>query len=145
MLQNSETQARIRCDCKKVLRLERISFYSVSNSSLDNVRQIIRHVVLALCVLASLIGTVSAQNERATRSTARKSYDEAERLREQQTKESLLQAIEKYQEATNLFHSINDFKSEAYALHNMGFAYASLGENQKALDCYLQSLSLKRM
>ena len=78
------------------------------------------------------------------RAAAEKAFQEGQQLRAQGTAESLRKAIEKYQEAFQLWHDVGDGKQEANALNSTGKVYADLGETQKALDYYNQALRLFR-
>lgn len=74
----------------------------------------------------------------ATRANAQKVFDEGVQLYKQQTKESLLKAIEKLEVALRLWHQISDKKWEAVTLNNIGHIYSDLGEKQKALQWHHQ-------
>lgn len=78
------------------------------------------------------------------RVAAQRVYAEAERVRAQGTKESLLEAIRKYEEAGGLYQAGGDRSGEANTLHLIGFIYASLGDKQKSLDYYQHALALRR-
>lgn len=62
----------------------------------------------------------------------------------QQTAESLRKAIEKYQEALDLWRSVGERTYEAVALNAIGGFYSLLRENQKALDYYNLALAIWR-
>ncbi|HKQ74382.1 MAG TPA: tetratricopeptide repeat protein [Blastocatellia bacterium] len=64
------------------------------------------------------------------------------RLQAQGTAESLRQAIAKYEEARRLYRDLGDTRGEAVMLNNIGLAYHSLGEEQKAIDFFRQALPL---
>jgi tetratricopeptide (TPR) repeat protein len=100
---------------------------------------------LALCALSGAgnpmaIKSVSAQAQDQNRVAAQSKFDEGEALRKQGTAESLRSALKKYEEALPLWRTVNDRAKEAETLYNIGDVYYSLGENQKALDFYNQSL-----
>ncbi|MBW4563803.1 MAG: CHAT domain-containing protein [Mojavia pulchra JT2-VF2] len=97
---------------------------------------------LSLATTPENIGVKIAQNIDST--PAKKVFEQADKLREQGTAESLKQAIEKYQEALQLYRAVGDKVGEATTLKDMGSAYRSLGEYQKALDLFNQSLVLFR-
>ncbi|MFB2924063.1 tetratricopeptide repeat protein [Aerosakkonema funiforme] len=76
---------------------------------------------------------------------ALQSLKEGQQLLLQKTKESLPQAIAKFEEALSIVRSSGNssFKQlEAIALIGIGSAYDSLGEKQKAIDYFNQVLSL---
>ncbi|MBK1990798.1 tetratricopeptide repeat protein [Sphaerospermopsis aphanizomenoides BCCUSP55] len=75
---------------------------------------------------------------------AEKLFQEGMQLYRQRTKESLLQAINKWEEALLLYRAVEDRRSEATTLNNIGLVYDSLGEKQKALEYYNQVLPLDR-
>src|SRR5262245_49109952 len=74
------------------------------------------------------------------RTIARKVFAEGERLRKQETAESLRKAIEKYDEALRHFRVLADYRGEASTLDSIGITYNLLEEKQKALECYNQAL-----
>jgi CHAT domain-containing protein/Tfp pilus assembly protein PilF len=75
---------------------------------------------------------------------ARKALKEAGELKTQGSMESLTQAIEKYQEALLLFHSLGARPIEAAIHATIGETYIVIGELQKALDSFNQALLLLR-
>src|SRR6266436_3166809 len=87
--------------------------------------------------------TTEPQEDRPA--AAEKAFEEGEQLRDQGTAESLRKAIERYQEAFQLWHGVGDDKRAAVSLNYIGFAYDSLGEKRKALDFYNQALPLFRV
>jgi CHAT domain-containing protein/Tfp pilus assembly protein PilF len=80
----------------------------------------------------------------AARGAAQEAFQEGEELRKQGTAESLLKAIEKYEEALKHWRAAGDRAGEAITLNNIGGVYDALGEKQKALDYYSQALPLRR-
>jgi tetratricopeptide (TPR) repeat protein len=88
---------------------------------------------------------VSQQAIAQTRaSAAQAAYNEADRLYKHQTAESLRQAIIKLEEARQLFRAEKNINGEATSLLGIGNVYNALGEKQKALNYYNQSLPLRR-
>jgi CHAT domain-containing protein/Tfp pilus assembly protein PilF len=79
-----------------------------------------------------------------TRAAAERVYQEGMQLYQQGTAEPLRQAIEKLQEALKLYQQVDDKRSEAITLNNIGFVYYSLGENQEALKYFNQALPIRR-
>ncbi|HXI89926.1 MAG TPA: tetratricopeptide repeat protein [Blastocatellia bacterium] len=71
---------------------------------------------------------------------ARRASDEAKRLSDEGSEQSLKAAIAKYEQALQLYRDIGDRGSEGSTLNNVGFVYQSLGDNQKALEYYNQAL-----
>jgi len=80
----------------------------------------------------------------ATVAAARKAIGQAKELQDQGSPESLQKAIEKYQEALLLFHSIGHRPYEAVLHAAIGGLYSVMGDQQKALDSYNQALLLLR-
>jgi CHAT domain-containing protein/tetratricopeptide (TPR) repeat protein len=110
-------------------------------------------LLMGLGCLAGIGGTTIAQPRRvsqqpaaenATASAAQAAYDEAFKLLQAGTAESLRQAMGKFQEAAPLFAAAGDRKSQATCFLGIGRIYDKLGENQKALDYYAQSLQLRQ-
>ncbi|WP_016952409.1 tetratricopeptide repeat protein [Anabaena sp. PCC 7108] len=75
---------------------------------------------------------------------AKKLFQEGRQLYQQGTKESLLQAINKWEEALPLYRAVGDRRGEATTLLGIGSVYSSLGEKQKALAYLNQALALYR-
>lgn len=73
---------------------------------------------------------------------AEKTVAEAEKLRKEWKVQSLLQAINKYEEARKAFGNLDNRREEAYVLNQIGEVYASLGQNPKAVEYYNQALRL---
>jgi CHAT domain-containing protein/Flp pilus assembly protein TadD len=75
---------------------------------------------------------------------AERAFEQAEKLRIQSTKESILQSIQKYDEAIKLWQKINFKLGVALAFNNAGLSYGSIGEHQKSLEYYQKALPLWR-
>ncbi|MCT7961537.1 CHAT domain-containing protein [Laspinema sp. D1] len=71
-------------------------------------------------------------------------YIEGLQLFHQGTAESLLQALQKWEAARQIYNSAGEVKKEAITLVFIGQIYSQLGEKQIALDYYNQSLLLSR-
>jgi CHAT domain-containing protein len=80
----------------------------------------------------------------ATKEDANRLLQERLELYRQGKADLLLQAIKKWEEALSLFRAAGDRKEEATVLNNIGNAYNTLGEKQKALEYYNQALPLHR-
>ncbi|MDJ0647458.1 MAG: tetratricopeptide repeat protein [Xenococcaceae cyanobacterium MO_188.B19] len=76
--------------------------------------------------------------------TAHKLLGEGLKLFNQRTKESLLQAIDKLEQALPLYQALNQSEAEAITLSLLGRVYDSLGDKQQALDKYNQALTIYR-
>src|SRR3569832_2318580 len=93
--------------------------------------------------LTSSIAQQPATSEQdATRAAAERAYQEGVQLFKQGTAESLRQAITKLEEALSLYQALGDKIWEAVTLLGIGRVYSALGEMQKALEYYNQSLPL---
>jgi len=84
-----------------------------------------------------------ATTEDKYRVAAESLFREGEPL-QQGTLEERRKAIEKYQEALELFRKAGDRRVEAVTLINIGEVYSSLGEMQKALEKYNEALPIAR-
>lgn len=78
------------------------------------------------------------------KSTADQLFQEGLELFQQSTKESLLEAIGKWQQALPLYQAAKIPGREALTLLGIGSGYDLLGEKQKALDYYNQALPILR-
>ncbi len=74
--------------------------------------------------------------------TAQKAFTEAKPLRNQRTRSSYRNAIEKYQEALTVWRAANEVQLKAYTLNEMGLIYGDIGEYQKGLDAYSEAHAL---
>jgi CHAT domain-containing protein/Tfp pilus assembly protein PilF len=91
--------------------------------------------------IATMKGSTTSPKD-DKRSTAEKAFQQGQQLRAQGTAESLRRAIEKYQEAFQLWHAAGDGIWEGITLNNIGLVYYGLGEQQKALDYYNRAVPL---
>lgn len=85
-----------------------------------------------------------ATRQDESRVTAERLFSEAELLRDQKSSESLQGALQKYDEALQLFHAIRNRRREAAALDSIGSTHASLGDKGRALDYFARALPLRR-
>ncbi len=74
--------------------------------------------------------------------TAQALFDEARKLRAQQTAASRRAAIEKCQQALPLFEAAGDTYRRALTHMAIGIAYFPLNEYRKALDYFNETLAL---
>ncbi len=79
-----------------------------------------------------------------TRVGAERLIESARVLQDGGTKESLQQALAKFEAALPLWQSIGDKSEESHTLDTMSDVYIALGENQKAVDVLEQALPLAR-
>ena len=75
---------------------------------------------------------------------AQSAYNEGQELRRRGDAESWRKSIERYQEAIRNWQVVGDRLMEAHALYCIGSAWRSLGQPQKALECFSQALQLQR-
>lgn len=76
--------------------------------------------------------------------TAKKRFDEGAALYRQGTEESLRKALENFEGAAALYHTIGNKGGEGKAIHYLGQILASFGDNTKSLKYLNQSLQLRR-
>lgn len=106
---------------------------------------IYRGLLLPLLTLPLLVGSIGARTNQATQNpVADRLYADANRLFAVGTKESLEQAIVKLLEAARLYHAAGDLPHEAASLSNVGRTYLILGELQRSLEYYKQTLEVCR-
>jgi CHAT domain-containing protein/tetratricopeptide (TPR) repeat protein len=84
----------------------------------------------------------SQQNAKAA---ADRAVKEADRLLREGTGEDRRVALVKLEEARKLYYALGDRDGEVAAVDMMGFVNETLGENQKALEYYMQELPLQRV
>jgi tetratricopeptide (TPR) repeat protein len=90
------------------------------------------------------VGKVVQTAQTNSSDAALKVYFEAQELYEQGTAEAKRSAIAKYKEVLKLYREAGDRSGEATTLNNIGSVYSELGQKQKALEYYSQSLPLSR-
>ena len=78
------------------------------------------------------------------RVAAQKLFVEAKALRNQRTRESYQQAVEKYEAALAIWHNLDEKLMEAFMLHEVGMIYGDIGLFQKALDAHSRAAVLYR-
>jgi len=86
------------------------------------------------------VGKVVQTAQTNSSDAAVKALKEGLQLYNQGTAEALRGAIVKFEEALKLFRAVGDRGGEAGTLNNIGLVYSALGEKQKALEYYSQSL-----
>ncbi len=78
------------------------------------------------------------------RTVAEKAFAEGEQLRDRGNKDSLQQAISKYQEALNLFKTLGDIQWQGATLNRLALTYNLLQDKSMALEAYKQELLIWR-
>ena len=84
----------------------------------------------------------AATDEDRSRVAAQKLFTDAKALRNQRTRESYQQAIEKYETALTVWHNLHDKLMEAFTLHEVGMIYGDIGLYQKAIDSHTRAATL---
>ena len=103
------------------------------------------HLAVLLITILLFGGTNAAQNtNETTQAAARRLVIEGQQLVDDGSPASLTKAIEKFEAASKLAHSLNNVAGEAALLSQIGFLYNQLGQNQMALEIYTQGLPLFR-
>jgi CHAT domain-containing protein/tetratricopeptide (TPR) repeat protein len=98
-----------------------------------------------MVVTASIAGAIAqSQNNSPEYAKGKQLLDEAEKLLQQGTGESKLQAIALYQQALLIWRKIGDRNSQATTLLSIGTVYYTISQNQKALEYYNQALVIRR-
>ncbi len=91
----------------------------------------------------SLLATVHPHtSQEATRIAGRQPFQAGERLRQQNSRETLRQSIGKFEEALRLWRAAEFRVGEADALSSLGRVYRLLGERRRAIEYYQQALPL---
>ncbi|MEG4079422.1 CHAT domain-containing protein [Microcoleus sp. Pol8_D6] len=94
---------------------------------------------------AAPVGKVLQTAQTNSSEAAAKALKEGIQLYNQGTAEALRGAIVKYEEALKLYREAGDNRGQALSLYGLGRVYSALGEKQKALEYYNQSLPLSRI
>ena len=101
------------------------------------------HRSLSVLIICILSGTITAQeNSQAQEQAATKLMAEGLQLMTEGSSASFAKAIEKFESARVLMHSLSNPLGEAALLSITGSAYFLLGQNQQAVEKYEQSLPL---
>ncbi len=87
-------------------------------------------VAVPQMVMAPLVLAQSSQSSQATE--ALRQFREGERLRQQGNRESLQQALEKYQQALSLLRATGNRRGEAITLNNIGDDPQASSSRQKS-------------
>lgn len=75
---------------------------------------------------------------------AERAFSEGDTLRAEWRKDSLLEAINRYEKAQSFWRTTGNQQKQAKALRNIGNVYSTLGKRQEALNHYDQALQLSR-
>lgn len=99
---------------------------------------------LAILLVLTLGSNVPAlaQTRDEQRAAAEKAFNEAVNLSEANKPELVPLAMQKYQEAQNLYHQIGDKREEANALRGVARSYLSLNNRDEAIKAYQAALGL---
>ena len=98
--------------------------------------------ILALSTVLTLsISAVMAQSDKEGWAL----YNQARKLRnEEKSKDDIMKAQDKFEQALRIFQRINSEKGTAYSWNQMGLINSSQGQYQKALEYYEKSLAIHR-
>ena len=124
--QGAET-VHITAEATGTYRLEVTSFEKLARPGLYQAK------------LAELRSATPADQQRLT---ARRAFDEGERLQIENTRDSLTLAIKKYEEALALYRVIDDPIEQFTMLIGLQNTYRSMNDKQKALECLEQALRI---
>ena len=91
-----------------------------------------------------LVELRAATQQDRDRLDARRAFDEGERLRNQDTRDSWEAARKKFEEALSLYGAIADRSEQFTVLIGMGNNYRMMSEPQKALERFDQALQIAR-
>jgi CHAT domain-containing protein/tetratricopeptide (TPR) repeat protein len=92
----------------------------------------------------SLMELREAKPADETRIRAERAFNDGKRLQAEGSKESLNQAIARFEAAIPEWHAIGDQAEEGHTLDTMGDAYWSLSQGAKANECYKKALPLAK-
>lgn len=98
----------------------------------------------ALDFECSLVELRAAKPSDETRIAAETAFNDGQRLQSQGSKESLHQAIARFEAAIPEWRAIGDQSEEGHTWDTMGDAYWSLGQGVKANECYKKALPLAK-
>jgi CHAT domain-containing protein len=101
-------------------------------------------VLFLLITILLLVGTVAAQDRKTQAETVKRLMIEGTQLVKEGSPASLTKAIEKFESARTLLHSLDLPAGEGAMLAMLGFIYNQLEQDQKAIEKYEQSLVLFR-
>jgi len=135
----------------KIAKFQRVGWWFIPKLTRYSLTLLLSAVMLADAVGATpknrglqIAQLPETTQQNATRAAAEQAMQEALKLYQQGTAESLRQAIGKWQEALKLWQQVDDKSWEAIILTNIGSVYDSLGEKQSALKYYNQALPIRR-
>ena len=97
----------------------------------------------AIAVIVSLSLPVRLVGQSLTRIMADALYEQGELQYRENQRERFLAAIASWQQALKLYRELADLRSEGQTLLSLGDAYRSLGEYDRAIDYYRQSIALE--
>ena len=124
--QGAET-VHITAEASGIYRLEVSSFEKLARPGLYQAK------------LAEIRLATQADKQRLT---ARRDFDEGERLQIQNTRDSLPAAIKEYKEALALYRVIEDPIEQFTVLIGMGNTYGTMKDSPQALECFEQALRI---
>src|ERR1041384_485858 len=102
------------------------------------------NLTVLLITILLVSGTVAAQDRKTQGETAKRLMIEGMELVKEGSPASLMKAIEKFESAGTLLHTLGLPEGEGAMLSMLGFVYSRLEQEQKAIEKYEQSLILFR-
>jgi tetratricopeptide (TPR) repeat protein len=104
-----------------------------------------KQIVLIPVIIATLCLVLSSSLKAQSREDGDRLFDEALQLQEKaRSNEDLKKAVEKYEEALNMFRKIGDTKAEGRTLGNLGNSYFSWGQYSTAVRYFNEALEIAR-
>jgi CHAT domain-containing protein/Tfp pilus assembly protein PilF len=104
-----------------------------------------KRILLIQAIVATSVFFVSPLLIAQSKDAGDRLFREARELQEMtRPGEDLTNAVEKYEEALNIFRKVGDAKGEGKTLFALGYVYSHLGQYDKAAQYYEQSLAIKR-
>lgn len=124
--------------------------FNASTLSLNTPSRILHRGLLLLLTLSLLASTLAAQSDKSAKWTEAEKLSlegtrlsaEASRGPKEQAPQKFEQALQKFEQARQLFHSIKNVSREAHTFVDIGQAYRSMGNKQKALAYLARALPL---
>ncbi len=99
---------------------------------------------LNFCLIVLLIALTAFGQPTEKQIEAKAAFDEAIKLRQENTFKSYKAALEKFETAARIYNEIGDKANFGSALLGVGLIKSLLGENDSALQIYLQALEIFR-
>ncbi len=103
--------------------------------------------LVAIALSAALYAIAPPSLQPVPSQTQNPQQQELEKLQEQGAQQlqqgKFTEALAKFQQALTLTRQLQDKKTAAITLNNIGYVYSSIGQPQKALEFYNQALPIR--